>query len=774
MCNELENVKSELNDKVTELQQQIKYCEEKNSSSFEKLRLDCEEKDKQIEQKTNFITKLESDCQDLTQQLQKLTDENLRAKQELVTVRTPSKVVEERLVGSSPVDSVLEASDRPDSPQELKKAMAVLKIKNEKMMARLKMFKDKNDKLQIQINELVTVRNRFEDENIRMADHHQRAKDEIHRLSIELRNMDRLWKTESQQLHERLQTFETANDKLVDIKEDLENRLMMEIKLKNDLSEKNEQLDKSVAQLTAELNGLSLNDSARHEQLERKLQSEEEHNKFLESDVKQYQEVIEKLQNDKNKSEIEIKTQTELYQSVVSECSKLKDELEHAKSDLERINGELEVQKIDRQDIQQRFNSTFEDKEILEKRFDDVFQILRSVSQVIPDSSNILSVLKSLIDKITNVLNENDNLKQELQALLVKSVDAERLTERLSVLNEDLLKFESENSHYKDENANITAELGVLVTQNQQLIENLKELEISLIEVGHQKERVEHELANVESKLADIIQARDVVNSEIESLKNENSLLKSSSKRLSPIQSPEQDENLQENNSQISRLEAELQIAIKSLHTKDLRCEELTDEIRQFIDERDSLQIRLSSLMRADQQKELHIQMLEREMSVRPFNESVQFSKMPQDLEVDGAQSINDVVERLANIERQKEELQEVNNILNASLTGERESRLRMEADLKFVEAELESKWKYTPKLKKETKIQINDQETPLLAENSQVIERTYTGATWRIINWLQGRRRFLRRTLRTKHPLQLAWYIYLFMIHVAFLLIVS
>ncbi|CAD1476221.1 unnamed protein product, partial [Heterotrigona itama] len=214
------------------------------------------------------------------------------------------------------------------------------------------------------------------------------------------------------------------------------------------------------------------------------------------------------------------------------------------------------------------------------------------------------------IDEIKQKLaQENQNVLDELR---LRGKDIENLTKQLKEfsMTEQILRNEL---HQKDEelirvNSNLAekerrlAELSI--TKDAEL-HNLK------IQIYEKEERIEELLALCDKEQKQLIELKNTLaarETEINSLKTlledkvkEYQLIQNVLKKDVPVIDTSAVRSI-ETSSEESKTSQELDVALYMLHQRDIRCEELTHELMQLLEERDTLQLRLSNAIRVNEE----------------------------------------------------------------------------------------------------------------------------------------------------------------------------
>ena len=292
----------------------------------------------------------------------------------------------------------------------------------------------------------------------------------------------------------------------------------------------------------------------------------------------------------------------EMAQRLTSELYDKEQEIQHLKSTIVELQKE-----ISRLQEFERLSETT--KETIQKFSTEKEQVHLQAQEFLEKK---LKEKETEIDEIKQKLaKENQNVLDELR---LRDRDIENLTKQLKEfsITEQILKNEL---HQKDEelirvNSNLAekerrlAELSI--TKDAEL-HNLK------IQIYEKEERIEELLALYDKEQKQLIELRNTLTAretEINSLKT---LLEDKVKEYQLIQNvlkkdvPVIDTSAvrsTETSSEESKTSTsqELDVALYMLHQRDIRCEELTHELMQLLEERDTLQLRLSNAIRVNEE----------------------------------------------------------------------------------------------------------------------------------------------------------------------------
>ncbi|KAK9300133.1 hypothetical protein QLX08_007060 [Tetragonisca angustula] len=292
----------------------------------------------------------------------------------------------------------------------------------------------------------------------------------------------------------------------------------------------------------------------------------------------------------------------EMVQRLTSELYGREQEIQHLKSTIVELQKEISrLQEFERlsettKETIQKFNAEKEQIRLQAQEF---------LEKKIKEKETEIDEIKQKLAK------ENQNVLDELR---LRGKDIENLTKQLKEfsMTEQILKNEL---HQKDEeliqvNFNLAEKerrlAEVSITKDAEL-HNLK------IQIYEKEERIEELLALYEKEQKQFIELKNTLaarETEINSLKTlledkvkEYQLIQNVLKKDVPVIETSAGRSIETFNEESkTSTSQELDVALYMLHQRDIRCEELTHELMQLLEERDTLQLRLSNAIRVNEE----------------------------------------------------------------------------------------------------------------------------------------------------------------------------
>ncbi|KAI4495543.1 hypothetical protein M0802_008555 [Mischocyttarus mexicanus] len=283
----------------------------------------------------------------------------------------------------------------------------------------------------------------------------------------------------------------------------------------------------------------------------------------------------------------QLKNSIDDYQNEILRLKDLENNSVETKNIIERLTSEKETIRL-------------ESEELLERKLAEKESEIDAIKQ------QLLTEKEEFLDKLRSKDQDVDNLTKQLETWSIAFDGAlRRSEEELKIVNENLQK--------KDEIINeltFTKE-----TEIQNLTTQINEKNIRIEELVMLYNMDQNELAEirkyVEEKESEIRELTDRLESKVK----EYELIQRALKKDFPIaeamkiREDQEIENTTLNTSDIleggtedTRVSNELDLALYMLHQRDVRCEELTHELMQLLEERDTLQLRLSNAIRINEE----------------------------------------------------------------------------------------------------------------------------------------------------------------------------
>jgi len=249
-----------------------------------------------------------------------------------------------------------------------------------------------------------------------------------------------------------------------------------------------------------------------------------------------------------------------------------KDAIEKLTSEKEQIR--IEAEQFLSRELQKKESEIDEIKQTLSKENQKLLTELQLRNNDIEKLKNELELSRILIDERGNKLQQKEN---ELMHTMDELAEKERRLAELSIIKDT--ELHNLKVQIREKEARIEEVVALSIEEEKQLNELRQTLITTETEVNRLKALLEQKVSEYE-----LIQ---------HALKKDISVGESAVSKIS--------ETVQtaENKEITSR---ELDLALYMLHQRDVRCEELTHELMQLLEERDTLQLRLSNAIRINEE----------------------------------------------------------------------------------------------------------------------------------------------------------------------------
>ncbi|XP_023224895.1 227 kDa spindle- and centromere-associated protein-like [Centruroides sculpturatus] len=793
---ECENLKSQLKeseDKILLMEKEIKTretqledlrikldSEKETNKNLSEIQDQLRESDKQRFDLENKMKKLEEEIENKDLELERLKNEysilgNLFENYKKENFEIKTKEVEEVKISNIPLieKETYQRSEADPNRQKLikenetmKTNLDVQKIKLEKMFAKLKAFKEKNDQLQEEIqifNEKLTFVEK-EKENwekmvtnkTEMISNLQQCIEEnenLHRQEISTKeNLIIELKERNSEIMEKCRQLEKSLTENKEITESIQVSLNKRNKEFEHLAKRLKEMDENQSLLEEKANNyvrqynqlIYERECLQHEFLDAKQQME-----MLVSDNEIFQGMVENLQKTKTSLESEVQRlkehhirEVKIMQNANSqEIVKLKEMLQQSEMTICTLKKQMEEMETNENDERPDQSKVEEENSRLKKELIDLrneVSSLKAFAAWDSDGESTRSTLEEERLREQNKVLQKDKELLEIELTSLKNDRCEFHT-KLNDLKEKLTRRETEYSLKCQETGNV---IGIL---NRQLNEAVEQNKLLSREFEERQKQWNDEVSL-------FLQKEDSLRYSIKSLQEE--LEKSRANNSNPANGDMPNECCIKNTDKLNK---ELEQAMYCLHRQSLRNESLSQEINKLIEERNTLQHQLSHYLRnvrpteqIRQQNTLQMEMLDNVYS-------------SQDTTSDLQMELKKLQERLERAEGEREEACRAGEKLEQQLETERSWRKRLERDLEMVGEETALRVSFPPG--RECRLPIEDESEVVPATDYSIV-RTVASRAHRLRLWIRRNRNRWYRTLRRTPTVKILLCVYLVAVH--------
>ncbi|KAJ8927201.1 hypothetical protein NQ314_020479 [Rhamnusium bicolor] len=312
----------------------------------------------------------------------------------------------------------------------------------------------------------------------------------------------------------------------------------------------------------------------------------EEKNQLI-ATLNQQLQLTESLKNDNNEDVVNL--QEEISQ-VKNDCFVLQQSLAECQQQLFNVTGELTNKSNELENVSQQLSYSQQNFEIQEAELNKLRDVLQLKEQEFSISVENLrkSKLQDLENHYEEVIAAKDLDIESFRLQLNESIqNSQQLSDKVSI--EVHLRQQLEQS-VKQLEEKIAEQSALLDEENKQLGEMRTIIEQQVIKIEELKKELFEKSSDYDSLIAEMDIGTAITQQPTPSGPTGNVVETAST---SQSHRPLEDDDLSE---PVRR--AELDLALYMLHQRDVRCEELTVELTQLLEERDTLQLRLSNAIR--------------------------------------------------------------------------------------------------------------------------------------------------------------------------------
>ncbi|RVE48398.1 hypothetical protein evm_006959 [Chilo suppressalis] len=353
--------------------------------------------------------------------------------------------------------------------------------------------------------------------------------------------------------------------------------------------------------------------------LQSKLQDKDEHLHTLQD---KYGEVINQLdilrselEDEKVMYENKILSQQEEYENMLQALEiKNKEQEEKHELDLKNVQNELETIKSQNIESNQNIYDLNRKIEIFEKTITDLNNQLRiKESEVYQKCNEYTIALTQRNEEFENVRKNLVEYEKKIEDLSFEK-ESELALLRLK-MHENTESYDKTKKELKAEQLSLTEALNAKIVEctslNKQIVDLNKELAENALKSTEMQTALENQELEIVTLKDEILSLQQIMKKT--SSKIEKHVTFASDTKTSADGEPSEILMNRELLDAVPR--AELDLALYMLHQRDVRCEELTMELTQLLDERDTLQLRLSDSLRSNEELKSKLKSSDLDMS---------------------------------------------------------------------------------------------------------------------------------------------------------------
>ncbi|XP_067012259.2 protein lava lamp [Anabrus simplex] len=293
------------------------------------------------------------------------------------------------------------------------------------------------------------------------------------------------------------------------------------------------------------------------------------------------------LQKEHTNNEILRKKEEEIL-SLTAQLASNQEVMDRMKSEIQGLTAQLSLK--EQQLLEYLQNQEIEQKSSQKSAYEEVFS----------REEEIQNMLTTLAEKEREMKEKLELKDDEIETLKVQILERERRYDELMfVKDEDIQNLRiqyTELDRRSQENLDLKDRdiynLQLLLTEKDKKIYQMSQI---LEDESKQVTELQELLDKREDELKELIRAENARQESRSSKLTENKEAEAEKAKVDELEEP-----LEE--SSVDQQQRELDITLYMLHQRDVRCDELTLELMQLLEERDTLQLRLSSALRINEE----------------------------------------------------------------------------------------------------------------------------------------------------------------------------
>lgn len=467
--------------------------------------------------------------------------------------------------------------------------------------------------------------------------------------------------------------------------------------------------------------------------LQNKLEDKEDHLRNLQIKYAESMNHLDMLRSEKEDEKVEhenkLLEQQEEYEKMIQEMT-VKNHKNSAtyEESFKTIQNDLLMYKTNNEVLNQTIEGLqFKIKEMEDKLTDITNQLRLKDSEIYQKTQDYTVSLAQRNEEFENVRKQLIEYEKKIEELTYEK-ESELAVMRLKLHDKDKF-YETSSSEVKAENSQLLEALNSKIVECTNLNKQIVNLNQELKTHGEKATEMEAALENQEIEIVSLKDEIDALQNSlrIASGKIQKHVSFSSDTKLGDTEQPESSlhKNLLD---AVPR--AELDLALYMLHQRDVRCEELTMELTQLLEERDTLQLRLSDSLRLneDLKRQCRTSLDESiDSSQETISELPIFTTEKELIDVHRGQtsrssSISDIDGEKPKLQAKLSELRSVKHSRDVRLRNESEQR---QLDLRLLQRDVAN---------------LPPEAVDQLAQAHHTLSRDSQSTSTVLLNWLRGK----------------------------------
>ncbi|KAL3204919.1 hypothetical protein MRX96_041056 [Rhipicephalus microplus] len=655
----------------------------------------------------------------------------------------------------------------------LSSELAATKQKSEKMLVKLKLFKDKNDTLAKQLNAL--------------RESHAELEHTLQRKSDEVGQLERQCCSLQEDLQKLLAQGEHAESLALSLDQATARAREAEAECSNLRDKMGELLDRNDR----------LEIESRH--LKSELASLKEQADMLASDNEAFQNLVENLKRARQNLEQELKAQHEQHAKVIKDLeNRYQKQLEEEKSsdaaatlkrDFSQIQEKYNQILYRHRDLEEEFHVVVEEKKKLEAKCTQLVEDCSAANQALALMEKQGSAGHKTFQELDLLRQEHHQLQERFHQLKSSQLKAE---ERLvqSASQESLsIKAKLEEAHRTIEELRAAKEQATSeeVRHLQTQLDELNQRHAALVEQSQAKEgrwsqerkQLKHieehlkqaarelngELAELRAQHEEALKSKLDLRTQIEQAQKDNrALTQQVHNWRSYIRDFENGKSEQSRDAEVERLRTELEQTATQLHQLGLRNEEMSVDLSKVLEEKNGLKQLLAHTQDVLRHREAQLLRLQSPPLSRDGVHVIEMEGSPQPTGDAAA-----LQHRLRELEHERIELEQRVQELSENLRIEQQRRHLLEGELGEIEWGVPALPSGHSLDNESHRLLLHDDVIKIPATDYSITRQFMSHAS-KLRRWLQGRQRNCRLAIRRRKYGQITLGLYLVLIHVILL----
>ncbi|KAL4713538.1 hypothetical protein ACJJTC_007776 [Scirpophaga incertulas] len=470
--------------------------------------------------------------------------------------------------------------------------------------------------------------------------------------------------------------------------------------------------------------------------LQNKLQDKDDHLRNIQDKYAEIMSQIDVLRSEEEDEKViyenKLLSQQDEYEKIIYEL-KVNNEknIENSDLNLNKINNLLTTANVDNENLKLKIDTLHEDVKRLELSTVDLNnQLIAKENEIYQKSHEYSLALTQRNEEFENIRKQLYEYEKKIEDLCYEK-ESELAVLRLK-MHENVERYEKSLSEIRIEKSALADELKSKIIEctnlNKQIVDLNKHVEEHVIKAAETHTALENQELEIVTLKDEIFTLQQMMNKT--SSKIEKHVTFATDTKLSTDSDNSEELVNRELLDAVPR--AELDLALYMLHQRDVRCEELTMELTQLLEERDTLQLRLSDSLRSNEELKAKCKAAEIDFSVDSQETVSELPSFVSDKEspfIDIHRGQSSRSSSISDIDPEKPKLQAKLSELR-SVKHSRDVRLRQESEQRQMDLRL---------LQRDV-ANLPPEAVDQLAQAHHTLSRDSQSTSTVLLNWLRGK----------------------------------